>query len=68
MVDRRKLLPPPSDPVTTGPGGSSRIVESTDPGLGRYSGFMDDERVQGGLPDDPVDNPVRDDQPFRVRR
>ena len=55
------------DPVTTQ--APIPYVREGDPGLGRQSKLVEEDRRQSGnLPDQPADNPVRDDKPFRNLR
>jgi hypothetical protein len=43
------------------------LIDEGNPGLGRLSNLREEERRQSGnVPDDPPDNPVRDDMPFRI--
>jgi len=45
------------------------IVSETDPGLGRRSPVLEQQRrASGGLSDDSPENPVRDSNPIRVTR
>lgn len=43
------------------------FANEAEPALDRRSGLLEEQRrSSGGLSDDPSDNPVRDDQPFKV--
>lgn len=43
------------------------LADEREPGLGRMSKVLESQRTApGNLPDEPADNPVRDDQPFRI--
>lgn len=45
------------------------IADEASPGLGRQSALLEGQRqTSGGLPDDPVDNPVVDSVPFKNLR
>jgi len=45
------------------------FANEAEPGLGRRSGLLEEQRRNsGGLSDDPPDNPVKDDQPFRITK
>jgi hypothetical protein len=40
------------------------LVDENNPALGRHAGLIESQRQNGGLPDDPADNPVRDSNPI----
>lgn len=45
------------------------FVDEANPGLGRKAGLLEEQRrSSGGLSDDPPDNPVKDDMPFRITK
>lgn len=45
------------------------FADEADPGLGRRSGLIEQQRRDsGGLDDSSPDNPVRDDNPIKVTR
>lgn len=45
------------------------FANEAEPGLGRRAALLEEQRrSSGGLPDDPADNPVRDDEPFRITK
>ena len=43
------------------------LADEREPGLGRMSKVLESQRnAPGNLPDEPADNPVRDDMPSRI--
>lgn len=43
------------------------LADENEPAIGRKSRVLENQRnAPGNLPDEPADNPVRDDQPFRI--
>lgn len=60
---------PRIDEPTTPPSADQPVVSEMEPGLGRRGVTLEQQRrASGGLDDSSPDNPVRDDNPIRIKK
>lgn len=61
-------MPDTSNANDSPPVPSIPLVDENSPGLGRHSGWLQQQRKDSGDLNDDVDNPVKDDNPIKVTR